>query len=209
MKNLSILVILVLIVSGFVTSGCAKKEKSQRELQKKFDFYLKELEEIYKSYEPFRISGECPKIIRKLQKIAEKNNPQIIPILIEVIKNKEVRHEVRYDMGKVLGNIASPEVIPILTDILKDEDEVTRNSAIRALCYCNNEEAVEVLIKELKDERVRADILWQMLLNATKDNLIKWSRSKKLKVLLTEIAKEQGEDYTFAEGLLEDMEKKK
>jgi len=208
MKNLSILVILVLVLIGVTTSGCAKKEKTQEELRKEIEPYLKEIEADLKSTESL-IRNRGFKRCEELEKILKKNMPQIIPVLTEIIKDKNQYIEVRLNIARILGSIGPPEVIVSLGQrLLESYDEATQNCAIRLLTSNSSDLSIDVLIQLLEKENSQTSVIWIMA--TSNDELIKkWNKDKRLKNILIKLSKNKRDNVALpAISIIEKMHKK-
>lgn len=90
---------------------------------------------------------EKVKIIREL---LEKDDPKVIDLLIENLKDKN--KEVRFAATQGLTLLASPKAIPALVEALDDTNAEVRSSAIVALGELKSPQTIPNLVKALQDK---------------------------------------------------------
>jgi HEAT repeat protein len=79
-----------------------------------------------------------------------------IPILLEILENREDDKFVRGEAARGLGRYGkSPDIYPALVNVLENEHDEIRSSALSALGYLGNRAAFELILAQLQDPELR------------------------------------------------------
>ncbi len=105
----------------------------------------------------------------QLRKMAAKaaigmHDPDLVPVLIDTLKNPYEVESVRYLAAEALGEMRAEEACAPLLDALRDQNVAVRYSAASALSFMAGEEAVRGLVQALRDENefVRSQVAFAL-----------------------------------------------
>lgn len=82
--------------------------------------------------------------IRAATRLAEMNNPQVTPYLLEALKDEDA--EVRIAVAHALNTYRDPQAVPLLIDLLNEKNFAVNASAATTLGVTGDERAVKPLI---------------------------------------------------------------
>ncbi len=106
---------------------------------------------------------------QQLRKMAAKaaigmHDPELVPVLIETLKNPYEVESVRYLAAEALGEMRADEACGHLLEALQDQNVAVRYSAASALSYMAGDEVVGGLVKALRDENefVRSQVAFAL-----------------------------------------------
>ena len=106
-----------------------------------------------------KVTGRVQGRINAAEELGRIGDPQVVPVLVQVGKDKKRHFLVQFNASSALGDIRNPQAIPALIEAFNDKgiDIFTYRQVVKSLIAMRNPQAVPALIRasSSKDEETR------------------------------------------------------